>query len=142
MYKYIFTFVLITISNNILSQRFISPLKFEYSEASFKKVTDYIDYDVKRSVSLYDKEDSLTIKTLTHYSWEAFYNLLVASDTLLIKQITQQDLNILKYQSIWSSYYHVKSNGITYSYGDHKNINYKYLTESLLDTENSAIDGE
>lgn len=140
MYKYIFIFVLIAISNNILSQRFISPLQFEYTEASFEKVADYIDFDVNRSVSLYDKDDSLTIKTLTNYSWEAFYNLLVASDTLLIRQISQQDLNILKYQSIWSSYYHVKSNGITYSYGDHKNINYRYLTESLLDTENITLD--
>ena len=95
---------------------------------------------MNRSVSLYDKDDSLTIKTLTNYSWEAFYNLLVASDTVLIKQISQQDFNILKYQSIWSSYYHVKSNGITYCYGDHKNINYKYLTESLLDAENITID--
>jgi len=135
MYRFVYSLTLFFLTSNSFCQKFISPLQFEYTESSFNKIEAFINYDVNKSVELYERNDSLTIKTLRKYSWEAFYNLLIASDTLLIKQVSQQDFNILKYQSIWSSYYHIKTNGTTYTYGNTKSINHKYLVEGQIDDE-------
>ncbi len=135
MCRYIYILVLFLLTVNSFCQRFIAPLKFDFTESGFKKVEAFINYDVNKSVELYDRNDSLTNNILRKYSWEAFYNLLSARDTLLLRQVSQQDFNILKYQSMWSSYYHIKTRGTTYSYGNINSINYKLLVERLIEDE-------
>ncbi len=135
MHKQLPLLLLLMISSIVLGQRFISPIQFEFSKLNFKKTEAYINYDVNKSAALYGRTDSLSIATLRKYSWEAFFNLLNAEDTTLIKQVSQQDSNILKYQSMWSSYYHIKNNGITYTYGNTKSISYKLIVEALIEDE-------
>ncbi len=135
MYKSLLILTLSSVTCSLLCQKLISPLQFEYTRSSFKQIEGVIIRDVNKSVEIFDRNDSLTIETLRKYAWEGFYNLLVARDTSLIKQVAQQNANILKYQSMWSSYYHIKSKGSTYTYGNMKGVNYKYLVEALIDDE-------
>ncbi len=135
MCRNIVIFIFFCLPSSMVCQRFISPIKLENSELNFREIEAFINFDVKKSVQLYERNDSLSVATLKKYSWEAFFNLLFAKDTLLIRQISQQDLNVLKYQSIWSRYYHIKSKGRTYAYGSSKNVDYKFLVEGLIDSE-------
>ncbi len=115
-------------------QTYVCPLTYDETEKSFAKVNNYINRNILKSIIAYECNDSATIDILTKYAWEAFYNLNTAQDTVLVKQLSLGSSNILKYQSVWSQYFHIKKSK-TYVYADRKDIGYKFLVELSVETE-------
>ncbi len=115
-------------------QRYICPLAYNHTGKSFKLVDNYINRNIKKSIVAYEKSDSATINILTKYAWEAFYKLSTALDTALVNKLSFDSSNILKYQSVWSQYFHIKENA-TYVYSDKKSTSYKFLVELHVETK-------